>query len=289
MDEVIEREKDDWDLVITTHGSIFKLNLKEVWNYRYLLMMFVKRDIVSVYKQTILGPLWFFIQPILTTIVYVVIFGNIAKIPTDGLPPVLFYLAGITIWNYFAEILTTTSNTFLVNASIFGKVYFPRLVLPLSKVVSGLIKFCIQFILFLFVFFFYLSKGSSIHPNILGIIFVTPVVLVIMAGLGLGFGLILSALTTKYRDLTFLISFGIQLGMYATPVIYPLSAIHSKYKVLIEANPMTSLVESFRKVYLGAGDLNWAGLLYSFGFMVVILILGIIIFNQVERTFIDTV
>ena len=158
MDDAIEWEKDDWDLVISPRGSIFKLNLKEVWNYRYLLLMFVKRDIVSVYKQTILGPLWFFIQPILTTIVYVVIFGNIAKIPTDGLPQVLFYLAGITIWNYFAEILTTTSNTFLANASIFGKVYFPRLVLPLSKVISGLIKFCIQFLLFLFAIVFLFIK-----------------------------------------------------------------------------------------------------------------------------------
>ncbi len=289
MDDALEWEKDDWDLVIGPRGSVFKLNLKEVWNYRYLLIMFVKRDIVSVYKQTILGPLWFFIQPILTTIVYVVIFGNIAKMPTDGLPQVLFYLAGITIWNYFAEILTNTSNTFLANAGIFGKVYFPRLVLPLSKVLSGLVKFCIQFLLFLFILFFYLSKGSSIHPNISGIVIITPVVLIIMAGLGLGFGLILSALTTKYRDLSFLISFGIQLGMYATPVIYSLSAIHSKYKSLIVANPMTSLVESFRKVYLGAGDLRWAGLSYSFGFMVVTMILGIIIFNQVERTFIDTV
>jgi lipopolysaccharide transport system permease protein len=289
MNDAIESDNADWDLVISPRSSIFKLNLREVWNYRYLLLMFVKRDVVSVYKQTILGPLWFFIQPILTTIVFVVIFGNIAKIPTDGLPPVLFYLAGITIWNYFAEILTTTSNTFVANAGIFGKVYFPRLVLPLSKVVSGLIKFCIQFLLFLLALFFFLFKGSSVHPDFLGIVIVTPVVLFIMAGLGLGFGLILSALTTKYRDLTFLISFGIQLGMYATPVIYPLSAISSRYKWIIIANPMTSIVEAFRKVYLGNGELNLNGLLYSAIFMIILLILGTIIFNRVERTFIDIV
>jgi lipopolysaccharide transport system permease protein len=289
MNKLLTSGSSEWDLVIKPRSSIFKLNLKEVWNYRYLLVMFVKRDIVSVYKQTILGPIWFFIQPILTTIVYVVIFGNIAKISTDGLPQILFYLAGITIWNYFSEILTSTSNTFVTNANIFGKVYFPRLVLPLSKVVSGLIKFGIQFFLFALVLIYFLLKGSAVHPDFLGILFFTPVVLFIMAGLGLGLGLILSSLTTKYRDLTFLITFGVQLGMYATPVIYPLSAIHSKYKFIIELNPMSSLVEVFRKVYLGAGDLSWKGLSYSLGFTTVILVLGIIIFNQVEKTFMDTV
>lgn len=289
MIKSLETDQNDWDLVIKPRSSILKLNLKEVWHYRYLLVMFVKRDIVAVYKQTILGPIWFFIQPILTTIVYVVIFGNIAKISTDGLPQILFYLAGITIWNYFSEILTSTSNTFVVNANIFGKVYFPRLVLPLSKVISGLIKFGIQFLLFVLTLFYFLFKGSTVHPDFIGILFFTPVVLIIMAGLGLGLGLILSSLTTKYRDLTFLITFGVQLGMYATPVIYPLSAIHSKYRVFIELNPMSSLVEVFRKVYLGAGDLSWKGLSYSFGFTAVILVLGIIIFNQVEKTFMDTV
>jgi len=289
MNEVLETTSHEWDLVIKPHSSIFKLNLNEVWHFRYLLVMFVKRDIVSIYKQTILGPLWFFIQPILTTIVFVVIFGNIAKISTDGLPQVLFYLAGITIWNYFAEILTTTSNTFVVNAYIFGKVYFPRLVLPLSKVISGLIKFGIQFLLFALAMLYFLLKGSVIQPDPLGILFVTPIVLFIMAGLGLGLGLILSALTTKYRDLTFLITFGIQLGMYATPVIYPLSSLHSKYRVIITANPLSSLVEAFRKVYLGAGELSWTGLMYSFSFMIIILVGGIIIFNKVEKTFMDTV
>ena len=282
-------DHDAWDLVIEPRSNIMHLNLKEVWRYKYLLVMFIKRDLVSVYKQTVLGPLWFIIQPILTTITFVVIFGNIAKISTDGLPQILFYLAGITIWNYFSETLTATSNTFITNANIFGKVYFPRLVLPLSKVFSGLIKFGIQFFLFILVIIYFLLKGAEVHPDILGMLVVTPVVLFIMAGLGLGFGLILSALTTKYRDLIFLITFGIQLLMYATPVIYPMSVISSKYKWLIAANPMTWLVEAFRKVYLGAGELSWAGLGYSFGFMVVILAIGTIIFNRVEKTFMDTV
>lgn len=251
--------------------------------------MFVKRDLVTVYKQTILGPLWFFIQPILTTITFVVVFGNIAKISTDGLPQILFYLAGITIWNYFAETLTATSNTFILNANIFGKVYFPRLILPLSKVISGMIKFGIQFLLFALVLFYFLLKGSEVHTDILGIIVVTPVVLIIMAGLGLGIGIILSALTTKYRDLVFLITFGIQLGMYATPIIFPVSSVSNAYRWLIEINPMAPLVEAFRKVYLGVGELSWPWLGYSFGMMVVILFIGVVIFNRVEKTFMDTV
>ena len=289
MNVISERGQEHWDLVIEPRSNIFQLHLKELWNYRYLLVMFVKRDIVSVYKQTVLGPVWFFIQPILTTITYVVVFGNIAKISTDGLPQILFYLAGITVWNYFSETLSATSNTFLVNANIFGKVYFPRLILPLSKVISGLIKFSIQFLLFTLTLIYYLLKGSSVHPDIWGILIFTPFILIIMAGLGLGLGLILSAMTTKYRDLNFLISFGIQLGMYATPVIYPLSAIHSKYKKVVIANPMSSLVEAFRKIYLGAGELRLSGLVYSLCCTIIILIFGIIIFNKVERTFMDTV
>ncbi len=289
MSETIQHAPENWDLVIAPRDNIFNLHLKEVWRYKYLLWMFVKRDLVSVYKQTILGPIWFFIQPILTTITFVVIFGGIAKISTDGLPQMLFYLAGITVWNYFSETLSSTSNTFITNASIFGKVYFPRLILPLSKVVSGLIKFAIQFLLFILVLCYYLIKGSSVHPNVMGILVITPIVLFIMAGIGLGLGLILSALTTKYRDLSFLIVFGIQLGMYATPVIYPVSAIHSKYKWVIMANPMSSLVEAFRKVYLGTGELNGRWLGYSFLCMIVLMMVGTIIFNRVEKTFMDTV
>ena len=289
MSEAVNAQSDEWDLVIRPRDSILKLKLKEVWQFKYLLVMFVKRDIVSMYKQTILGPLWFFIQPILTTIVFVVIFGNIAKISTDGLPQVLFYLAGITVWNYFSDILTATSNTFVTNANIFGKVYFPRLILPLSKVISGLIKFGIQFLLFALALVYFLIKGATVHPDIPGILLISPIVLFIMAGLGLSMGLILSALTTKYRDLIFLVTFGIQLGMYATPVIYPLSALTSKYKWLIVANPLSSLVEAFRKVYLGAGELSWIGLMYSFCCMIVLMIIGIVIFNRVEKTFMDTV
>jgi len=289
MGKLVEQGLEDWDLVIEPRNNIFQLHLKELWNYRYLLVMFVKRDIVSVYKQTILGPVWFFVQPILTTITFVVIFGNIARISTDGLPQILFYLAGITVWNYFSETLTATSNTFIVNANIFGKVYFPRLILPLSKVISGLIKFAIQYLLFVLALVYFLLRGSMINPNLLGIIILTPLLLLIMAALSLGVGLILSALTTKYRDLNFLIAFGIQLGMYATPIIYPLSALHSKYKKFIIANPMSSLVETFRKIYLGAGELNWPGLIYSSVFAFIILFIGIIIFNQVEKTFMDTV
>ena len=289
MNEAAAQSPQDWDLVIEPRNNIFRLQLKEVWRYKYLLWMFVKRDLVSVYKQTILGPIWFFIQPILTAVTYMVIFGSIAKISTDGLPPILFYLAGITIWNYFAETLSATSNTFVTNASIFGKVYFPRLVLPLSKVISGLIKFGIQFLLFAIAWIYFFVKGIAITPDITGILVVTPVVLIIMGGLGLGMGLILSALTTKYRDLVFLIGFGIQLGMYATPVIYPLSSITSKYKWVIVANPMSSLIEAFRKVYLGAGELRISALFYSASFMMVILVIGVIIFNRVEKTFMDTV
>ena len=286
---MVQQQSENWDLVIEPRSRILQLNLKEVWRYKYLLTMFVKRDIVSMYKQTLLGPLWFFIQPILTTITFVVIFGNIAKISTDGLPQILFYLAGITIWNYFSETLTATSNTFITNANIFGKVYFPRLVMPLSKVFSGLIKFGIQFSLFLIVLVYYLVIGSAVHPNLPGILLITPIVVFIMAGLGLGIGLILSALTTKYRDLIFLITFGIQLLMYATPVIYPMSTISEKYKWIIATNPMSWLVEAFRNVYLGAGELSWTGLLYSFGSMVFILFVGTVFFNRVEKTFMDTV
>jgi lipopolysaccharide transport system permease protein len=284
-----QNDEANWDLVIEPRTRLFNLNLGEVSRYSYLLWMFVKRDIVSVYKQTILGPLWFFIQPILTTLMFVVIFGNIAKISTDGLPPILFYLAGITIWNYFSETLLSTSNTFIVNASIFGKVYFPRLVMPLSKVVSGLIKFCIQFVLFIAVLIFFLLSGYDINPDFLGILWVTPLVLFIMAGLGFGFGLILSALTTKYRDLIFLITFGIQLAMYATPVIYPVSTLSDKYKWMIYSNPMTWLVEAFRKVYLGVGDLNMYGLAYSMSVMLLIVFVGVVVFNRIEKTFMDTV
>lgn len=282
-------ETDDWDLEIEPRTRLFSLNLKEVWHHNYLLLMFVRRDIVSVYKQTILGPLWFFIQPLLTTVTFTVVFGNIAQISTDGMPQTIFYMAGITIWNYFSETLTATSNTFTTNASIFGKVYFPRLVMPLSKVLSGLVKFGIQYLLFISILLYFVSKGSHVKPDPLGILIVTPIVVAIMAGLGLGMGLILSSLTTKYRDLMFLITFGIQLLMYATPIIYPISSMSPAFRWLIEANPLSWLVEAFRHVYLGAGQLNIHGLLYSLGFTTVILLVGMLVFNKVEKNFMDTV
>lgn len=282
-------ETDDWDLEIEPRTRLFSLNLKEVWHHNYLLLMFVRRDIVSVYKQTILGPLWFFIQPLLTTVTFTVVFGNIAQISTDGMPQTIFYMAGITIWNYFSETLTATSNTFTTNASIFGKVYFPRLVMPLSKVLSGLVKFGIQYLLFISILLYFVSMGSHVKPDPMGILIVTPIVVAIMAGLGLGMGLILSSLTTKYRDLMFLITFGIQLLMYATPIIYPISSMSPAFRWLIEANPLSWLVEAFRHVYLGAGQLSIHGLLYSLGFTTVILLVGMLVFNKVEKNFMDTV
>ena len=280
---------DDWDLVIEPRGKLLNLKIRELVSHGYLMRMFVRRDFVSAYKQTILGPLWFFIQPLLTTLTFTVIFGNVAKISTDGLPQMVFYMAGVTIWNYFSETLTATSNTFIQNANLFGKVYFPRLIMPITRVVSGLMKFGIQFVLFLLFISYYVYIGAPVKPDLAGILIVTPLVLLIMAGIGLGIGMILSALTTKYRDLVFLITFGIQLLMYATPVIYPMSSMSSKYKWIIEANPLSWIVEAFRKVYLGTGLLDWNGILYSLCFMVAILLVGTVIFNKVERTFIDNV
>ena len=282
-----KQEEEQWDLVIEPKHSLLDFQLDDLWRYRDLLLMFVKRDIVTVYKQTILGPVWFVVQPLLTTFTYVIIFGRVAKLSTDGLPQVLFYLSGIVIWNYFAESFNKTSTTFKDNAQLFGKVYFPRLVMPLAKITSGLIKFFIQFGFFLMVYAYFLLNGSPVNPN--WAIVLTPVLVLLMAGLGLGFGIIFTSLTTKYRDLTFLVQFGVQLLMYATPVIYPLSTVPEKYKVYMLANPMTSILETFKYAYLGVGAFEWAYLGYSAGFVVVILFIGIIIFNKTEKSFMDTV
>ncbi len=280
----------EWDLVIEPQKSLFELNLKDVWRYRDLLWLLVKRDFVSFYKQTILGPLWFFIQPLFTTIIFTFIFGNLAGLSTDGLPQPLFYMAGITAWNYFADCLTKTSTVFRDNANIFGKVYFPRLIMPLSIVVSNLVRFGVQMLLFLVMIGYYLFQnemGSLFQPNIYILLF--PVLVLLMALLGLGLGLIITALTTKYRDLAFLITFGVQLMMYATTVIYPLSAAPTKYKWLIELNPMTGIIEAFRFGFLGQGEFT----IYIFGYSVIFtfisLVLGVIIFNKTEKTFVDTV
>ena len=279
---------DDWSEVIEPRTRLLDLRLGELWRYRDLVMMFVRRDFVSNYKQTILGPLWFFIQPLLTTFTFVIIFGQIAKISTDGLPQTLFYMSGITIWNYFAETLNRTASVFRDNASIFGKVYFPRLTMPLSIVVSNLVRLGIQFFLFLLFWAYFLFTTNSIHPNIL--ILLTPVLIILMGLLALGLGMIFSAMTTKYRDLVFLLGFGVQLLMYATPIIYPLSELQGKsYKWAILANPMTPIVETFRYAFLGTGTFSWLYLGYTAVATFVILAIGTIIFNKVEKSFTDTV
>jgi homopolymeric O-antigen transport system permease protein len=282
------KKSETWDLVLTPRTSLFSFPWREIWHYRDLLGMFVKRDVVTLYKQTILGPLWFFIQPILTTVVYMVVFGGIAKISTDGVPRIVFYSAGIVLWNFFSESFTTTSKTFIENANLFGKVYFPRIIVPASKVISSLLKFIIQFLFFLSVYVYHLSIGANIHPNGTYILFV-PLLVALMAGMGLGFGIIFTSLTTKYRDLVFLIQFGVQLLMYATPVIYPLSVVPDKYKVYVLMNPITPIVEAFRAAFLGVGSWSWSGLGYASIFTVVVLTAGVMIFNKVEKSFMDTV
>jgi lipopolysaccharide transport system permease protein len=281
-------ENEDWDMVLNPTTRWWDLQLKDVWHYRDLLWMFVRRDFISVYKQTILGPLWFFVQPVLTTLIFTVIFSGLAKLPTNGLPPMLFYLAGITPWNYFSSCLTKTSSTFVSNAGIFGKVYFPRLVTPLSVVISNIIQFAIQFLLFLAFLAFFTWKGAGISLNWPMIFILTPILLGIMALLGLGVGIIISSLTTKYRDFAFLVGFGIQLAMYATPVIYPASMVPAKYAFLMNFNPMASVIEAFRAIYLG-GVIPWTGLAISSTLTGVLLLLGILMFKKVERTFMDTV
>jgi lipopolysaccharide transport system permease protein len=281
----------EWDLEIKPQSHLLDINLKEVWKYRDLLWMFVKRDFTAQYKQTILGPLWHFIQPLFTTIVFLVVFTNIAKISTDGVPPVLFYMSGITIWNYFSSCLNATSNTFVANAGIFGKVYFPRLVIPLSTVMSNIVKFGIQFLLLLAAMLWYRLSSTSLNlSQPLSTFILIPAIILIMAGLGLGLGIIISSMTTKYRDLTVLIGFAVQLLMYATPVVYPLSTITSdKLRFWITLNPLTPLVEAFRYAMLGVGSFDTASFGYSIGFMVITLFIGLLIFSKVEKTFMDTV
>ena len=280
--------KESFDLVIKPQTKLFSLNLKEVWRYRDLLMMMVKRDFVTYYKQTILGPLWFFIQPIFTTFIYVFVFGNLAGISTDGLPQPLFYMAGITIWNYFSDCLTKVSTVFNTNQGIFGKVYFPRLVTPLSIVISNLVKFIIQFGMFLgFMLYFGLATDASFAINQYALLL--PALIILLAGLGLGLGMIITSLTTKYRDLVFLLTFGIQLLMYATPVIYPLSTAPEKYRWIIALNPITSIVETFRYGFLGSGQFDIYQLGYSFLFTLAVLFIGTMIFNKTEKSFMDTV
>lgn len=285
----MENQNLSWTTEIKPKNKLLSIDFKEIWQYRDLMLLFVKRNIITQYKQTILGPLWYFIQPIMTTVMYMVVFGGIAKISTDGLPQPLFYLAGISFWQYFADCLNKTSNTFVSNASIFGKVYFPRLVTPLSDVISNLVRFSIQFVLFLIVYAYYaIFTDVQIHTN--WYVLLLPLLIVMLAGLALGFGILFSSMTTKYRDLQLLLSFFVSLWMYATPVIYPLSTItNDTLKLVMQLNPLTGIVEFFKYGMLGVGCHDWWMLGYSFIFMVILLALGIVVFNKVQRSFMDTV
>jgi len=280
-------DTENWDLIITPRKKWYDLQLADVWRYRDLITLFVRRDFVSRYKQTILGPLWLIIQPIMNSIVFTVIFGNIARLPTDGLPQILFYMSGTVLWHYFSNCLSGTSQTFISNANLFGKVYFPRLVIPISLVISNLITLAIQFSLFMAFWLYYFSIRADIHFSMWAL--ALPLLIFLMAGLGLGFGIIISSMTTKYRDLNYLVSFGVSLWMYASPVIYPVSTIPERWRWVANINPITPIIETFRAGFLGAGDASWARLGYSAAFMIVVMFIGVIIFNRVEKTFIDTV
>ena len=287
-------EEEKWDIVIKPREKLFSVDFKEIWRYRDLWALFIKRNIITQYKQTILGPLWFIIQPILTVFMYMVVFGGIAGIPTDGIPQPLFYLGGVCMWQYFADCLNNTSNTFVANAGIFGKVYFPRIITPLATVTSNLLRFGIQFGLFVVVYIIYAISGCPASPNWYALLF--PVLIIMMAGLALGFGTIISSLTTKYRDLQILFGFIVQLWMYATPIVYPLSQVGDKeyfgikLHTVMSLNPVTPVIETFKHGFLGAGEfIGWGWLAYSFVFMVVLLGLGLVIFNKVQKSFMDTV
>lgn len=280
----------DWDLIIENKNRLLTLDLREVWRYRDLLLMYVRRDIVTFYKQTILGPLWFFIQPLLTTVMFMFVFGGIAGISTDGVPQAVFYLSGLVCWNYFADCLTKCSDTFNANQQIFGKVYFPRLVVPFSIVISNMIKMGIQFLLFLAVYLYYYATLGNFHVN--AAVLLLPFLLLMLGCLGLGFGLLISSMTTKYRDLRFLVSFGVQLWMYATPIIYPLSVMKSNYpdKVwLIAANPLTAIIETFKYGFTGVGVFEWNYLLYSLAVTLAVMLFGIMVFNRVQKNFMDVI
>jgi len=282
-----QAQDQDWDLIIEPRRAWWDLRLGQVWRYRDLIMLFVWRDFVSTYKQTILGPLWYLIQPIITTLVFTVIFGNIANLPTDGLPRFLFYMSGTVIWTYFSGCLKKTSNTFAANAGLFGKVYFPRLAIPIADLISNLFTFAIQFTLFLAFLAYFMLSGADVYVTTWALLL--PVLIFLMAGLGLGFGIIVSSLTTKYRDLRYLVGFGMQLWMYATPVIYPASTIPEEWQWVLNVNPIAPVVEAFRYAFLGAGSPSWGGLAYSFTFMLAVFTIGVLIFNRVESTFMDTV
>ena len=286
MSENVTVHHEQWTEIIEPKGKWYDLKLREVWQYRDLIQIFIRRDVVSVYKQTILGPIWFFLGPLMTVFIYTFVFGTVAKIPTDNIPAPLFYLAGTTLWNYFSNCLSGASTTFTSNAHLFGKVYFPRLVAPISLILSNLVKLGVQFLVFLAFWAWYWYDGS-ITPNIY--VATTPLLLLLMAGISLGTGIIISSYTTKYRDLSFLMPFAISVLMYATPIIYPTSALPGAYRLVAELNPIAHIIEAFRFAFTGGGVFSWWGLLYSTVFMVFTLVCGIMVFNKVERTFMDTV
>lgn len=283
----MKEDKEDWSIIIKPETGIFSIDFRELWQYRDLLAIFIRRELLAVYKQTVLGPVWFFIQPLLTTMVYAVVYGGIANLGTDGKPRLLFYLSGTVLWAYFSECLVSTSSTFTTNAAVFGKVYFPRVLLPLAKVVSALVKVGIQMILLAIAYAAYIAMGQytfAVNAYILTL----PLLLLIMANLGLGVGMIVTSLTIKYRDLQYLVAFGVQLLMFAAPVIYPLSRFQGKLLILLKINPVTAVIETFRAAVLG-GTVDWQMLGYSFGVSCMLLVVGFIIFNRAEKTFIDTV
>lgn len=282
--------KRTWRETITGQNNIFSLNLKEIWNYRDLLFILVRRDILAIYKQTILGPLWFFLQPILTTITFVIVFARIGKIYNSDLPPLLFYLSGLVLWSYFSECILRTSTFFKDNNPILSKVYFPRLIVPLSLIMTNLVKLAIQLSVFILIYTYFLIQTSAVRPNLYALLF--PVLIVLIAGLGLGTGMIISSLTTRYKDLSHLTTFGVQLLMFVSPVIFPVSNyIHSSYRWLIMANPMTGIIEAFRYGFLGKsyGYFSWGLLGYDTACMIFFLFLGILSFNAVEKNFIDSI
>ncbi len=276
-----------WTQIIEPHGHLLDLKLREVWRYRDLIFLFVHRDFVAQYKQTILGPAWHLFQPLFTTIIFTIVFGKLARISTDGLPPFLFYMAGTVIWSYFAAVLMGTSNTFRGNANLFGKVYFPRLVVPIATLVSKLVAFAIQFVFFLCFLVYFQLRGAEIFPNIW--VLATPLLVLLMAAFGLGFGIIVSSLTTKYRDLSVLIGFGVQLLMYLSAVIFPVSSLSEPYRSWILLNPIVPIIEAFRYAFLGAGMASLGHLCYSAAVISLALLLGVALFNRIERTFMDTV
>ncbi|MBD3627497.1 ABC transporter permease [Cyclobacterium sp.] len=281
------KEHEHWDICLTPDRRLFDIPLLDVWKYRDLFALLVRRDIVSFYKQTVLGPLWFFIQPLFTTFVYVFVFGNLAGLSTDGLPQFLFYLSGITAWNYFSDCLIKTSTVFRDNAPVFGKVYFPRMVVPLSIVAGNLVRFGVQFLLFAITWIYFYFQEAPIHLTYA--VFLFPFLVILMAFLGLGMGLMVTSLTTKYRDLAFLVGFGMQLLMYATTVIYPLSSVPEKYEKWVSLNPMTGIIEAFRYGFLGEGYFSINNLIYVILFTLIILVFGVLIFNKAEKNFIDTI